>query len=432
MILDRKILILGVVLLFVVVPIFLWLLITPFSLRFANITVALRSIGQLCGLVGMALFSLNFLLAARIKIFDNLFHGLNRVYLDHHTIGAWAFILLLVHPLALTLRFLSTSVAASGMFLFSAVTELSMLLGTIGLLLMMALLIFTFYIQLRYHVWKFSHKFLALAFGFGFFHMLFVTSDVSVNSGLRIYMIFLGILSFIAIFYRVLFSKIFVRRYSYVVEKVSSLTNNVIEVIFTPRNQPMVYRAGQFAYFQFEDSKNISREEHPFSIASNPQDSSLKIVTKDLGDYTTKMSAIQPGSLVSVEGPFGIFLKDNPKNQIWIAGGIGITPFLGKLGSLPAESNIFIFYCVNNKEELLYKDAFEALVKENPHFHFIPWISKDVGYLTAEKVKEIVKTISENFEINICGPAPFMAGLRTQFVAMGLKNKNIKSEEFSF
>lgn len=431
MIFDRKVIVSGILFFFVFMPAFLWLRAQPLSLRFGDGETIFRSIGQLCGLLGVALFALNFLLAARIRIFDNLFAGLNRVYIDHHTVGASAFILLLMHPVALVMRFLTVSLSAAGGFLFSAISEPSIIFGTVGLFLMMGLLILTFYIQLRYHVWKFSHKFLTLAFLFGFFHMIVIPSDVSVNMPLRWYMVALGVLAVLAILYRVLLSNIFVRRYSYVVQDITFLNEDCFAVILAVTGKSMRYRAGQFAYFRFLDDPNISSEEHPFSIASNPGDSVLKIVIKNLGDYTAKIKNLKKGTRVSVEGPYGIFLKDAPQEQIWIAGGIGITPFLGKLASVSADCNISLFYCVHNKDELIYREVFERVTQKTSRFRFIPWFSKESGHISASAIKEVVGAIPRYAEISVCGPASFMENLRSQFVALGVDKKNIKSEEFS-
>jgi predicted ferric reductase len=58
----------------------------------------------------------------------------------------------------------------------------------------------------------------------------------------------------------------------------------------------------------------------------------LSIGVKALGDCTRKIQSIEPGVMARVHGAFGNFLAERPASpQLWIAGGIGITPFLGQL-----------------------------------------------------------------------------------------------------
>jgi predicted ferric reductase len=420
-----------IVFIFILPAIMIWVFMEPLSLRISDFSAVLYSAGRLFGLIGMSLFALNFLLISRIKFLDKIFKGLNRVYVSHHLIGAWAFIFLMMHPVALALRFLPVSLNASASFLLSTFTENSYIWGVLGLFSMMVLLILTFYVSLKYHVWKLSHKFLAIAFTFGFIHMTGVSSDVSQNVYLRTYMILIGILAFSAIVYRIIFSEFLVKRHKYYVEETKNLTTSITEIILRPEGLGMKYRAGQFAYFKFKKSKKISREEHPFSIASHPQDGMLKIIVKNLGDYTLKMGEIEKETIVDIEGPFGNFLKDETPNQVWIAGGIGITPFLGKVKLLTPEENVTLFYSVNNVQEAVYTDELKNIAEENPNFKLVLWITQESGRITADNITEFVGEITRDCVINICGPAAMMESLRNQFIEKGVKDENIKSEEFN-
>lgn len=95
------------------------------------------------------------------------------------------------------------------------------------------------------------------------------------------------------------------------------------------------HRPGQFVFVTFDSSEGA----HPFTIASaDLGDRTITFAIKALGDYTRRLSRdLVAGSRVRVEGPYGRFelSRINPRaRQIWIAGGIGITPFLAWLESL--------------------------------------------------------------------------------------------------
>ncbi|AVP56366.1 ferredoxin reductase family protein [Pulveribacter suum] len=121
------------------------------------------------------------------------------------------------------------------------------------------------------------------------------------------------------------------------------------------------HRAGQFAFVRFERSEGA----HPFTIASAPAslgrdaqgDELLRLVIKPLGDYTrTLRGRLRAGQALDIEGPYGQFDGRGAaaRQQVWVAAGVGITPFLALLearqgdaapaGAQPAQ----LHYCTRN------------------------------------------------------------------------------------
>ena len=94
------------------------------------------------------------------------------------------------------------------------------------------------------------------------------------------------------------------------------------------------HAAGQFAFVTFDRQEG----KHPFTIASawDPETRSIMFITKALGDYTDFLpEKLEVGGDVTVEGPYGRFTFDDTKErQIWIGGGIGITPFIARMKQL--------------------------------------------------------------------------------------------------
>lgn len=98
------------------------------------------------------------------------------------------------------------------------------------------------------------------------------------------------------------------------------------------------HRAGQFVFVRFDDAEGA----HPFTIASAPGslgtseqgEPLLRLVIKPLGDYTRTLGhRLQAGQRVDIEGPYGCFdgRGRRRRQQVWVAGGVGITPFLALL-----------------------------------------------------------------------------------------------------
>jgi predicted ferric reductase len=146
------------------------------------------------------------------------------------------------------------------------------------------------------------------------------------------------------------------------------------------------HRAGQFAFVTFDPGEG----HHPFTIASGEGsgegsgedgDHTITFAIKALGDYTRRLpQTLEVGRPVQVEGPYGRFLwrRANPRaRQIWVAGGIGITPFLAWLESLQGEGSAPVaaelHYCLRDRHSDPFVARLQALCGALPgvqlHLH---------------------------------------------------------------
>ena len=75
------------------------------------------AIGRVTGLVGMVMYALNLIYSTRLRFLEHFFGGLNRVYIAHHTLGGLALVLLAIHPLALSLRYITTNLKQAALLL---------------------------------------------------------------------------------------------------------------------------------------------------------------------------------------------------------------------------------------------------------------------------------------------------------------------------
>ena len=422
------------------VPVLIWFLMRPLSARFGGAFQTFTSLGQLVSLVGFALMAMVIILAARLRFIERGMRGLNHVFINHHILGTTAFILLLAHPIFLTLAYLTFSTRSAALFLVPSLATWPQALGSLALLSIIGLLTITFYLSWCYEVWKFSHRFLALAFFLAFFHVAFISSDVSRNLFLRTYLLSLGGLALIAYGYRLLVEFGHFGKYYYAVTGVREVVPRVWEISLAPLSRPLAYEAGQFAFFDFTDP-GLASESHPFSFVSLPDESEIKIATKALGDYTEKLAKLKVGTTVRLEGPYGAFggkmsrsvesgLKST--DEIWVAGGIGITPFVSLAKSLLKNPGrrADLFYSVRNEGEAAYLSELEELARQIPNFRLISYFSDKSGLLTANQIEQRGGPLVGRC-FYICGPAPMMSSLREQLRVKGVPTGNIKTERFA-
>jgi len=139
--------------------------------------------------------------------------------------------------------------------------------------------------------------------------------------------------------YRELFFRFFSRRwqYDYSVKAINRLDPRALEVMLAPTARLLPFVAGQFVFVHFGGSAEWER--HPFTVSSAPQERDLRLSIEALGDYTQHLSdTLQPGAPAIVSIAFGLFdYRQGTREQVWIAGGIGITPFRSWIRAFPTE-----------------------------------------------------------------------------------------------
>lgn len=419
-----------VVIILSIIPVGLWLSVMPLELRFVNSSASLISLGQIFGLAGMAMFALSFVLSCRLKMLEDYFGGMNKLYIAHHICGGVAFILLLLHPLLLATSYIPISLKAAAELLVPS-NNWQVNLGIAALILMMSLLIFTFFVNLPYQVWRLTHKFLGVAFFFGALHAFFIPSDISRNVFLRNYMLTLIGIGLVCYMFRSVLGRIFVYRYTYFIKAVNLLNPYVVEIVMTPKKRQMKFQPGQFVYIGF-NQKGL-HEVHPFSISSAPHDVEMTLTLKSAGDFTSSLGLLKIGTAAKIEGPYGKFvyyLYKNPR-QVWIAGGIGITPFISMARSLNDPHYHVDFYVLaRDTDDAVYLK--EAVLAEArfPNLRIIPYFSAIKGRLTAVDIEKQSGDLSDK-EIFICGPPPMMYNLKQQLIILGVKASHIHTEEFT-
>jgi predicted ferric reductase len=404
----------------------------PIGQRFSDADTTYTSIGQVAGLVGMVMFALSLILSGRFSFLEKYFGGLNNMYKVHHEFGGYSLILLVLHPLSLAIAYGYTSLLGAILFILPSSNDWARNMGSISFILLFILLFITFYTKLPYQIWKWTHKFLGLTFFLGGLHALFIGSDIAKNPFLKYYLIILCSVAIIVYFYRTVLFKFTVKRHKFTVENITN-TNGIFQISLRPKKEKLQFEAGQFIFISFEQ-RGFPSESHPFSIVSAQNEDVLRLGIKSLGDFTERLSDLKIGTIALIEGPFGVFSykKAENKKQIWIAGGIGITPFISMAKSIhDSEYNIDLYYCVNNQEEAVFMKELQSISEKNHDFHVIPWISKEKGFLNIESINKLSGNLVDK-DYFLCGPPAMMKNMRKQLSTLNIPENHIHSEEFAY
>jgi len=424
--------------------IFLWLLALVPTLiglwflpsgAFASASSTLNALGRLAGIAGLGLFLMAAITCVRIIGFDRWFGGLTNLWKTHHLLGAWSFLLLLAHPLLLALANVDISLNGAVAVILPTKGGAAIWAGWGSLILMMIFLApsFAFFGKPDYQKWKKIHALSGLAAVLAVVHTLWLARTIPEPwDGL----IWLSLIT--AAIASLAYSLLFDRRasqFDYVVSAVHHPANNVVELSLSPTGRALNYDPGQFVYLTHFD-RNLAAgygEEHPYTLSSSPDEKVLRITIKDLGDASRAIQHIKADTSVRVCGPYGAFFpRSDQDKELWIAGGIGITPFLGRARHLAAKGNkvdMHLIYCVQDEARSLFADELQQLADAIPGFVLSLHYYYQHGPLDADFLRYHCPDIGGR-QVYICGPKPLITLARNLSLGSGVPHNKLHSEEF--
>ena len=380
-----------------------------------------RVLGEILSSWVVTVFGFNLLMATRARWVERVFGGLDKMYLIHRRSGIIAGVLLLLH-FGVVPRHPEFSVGKP--LGFAALALIVAGVGFAAAPLMKR--------KIAYDKWVVAHRLMGLFYLVGISHALFVETLISRLPFIRTYVLGMAMLGVGSWVYRAFLFRLLRRPTAYRVEEVRRFGQSTVEIRMVPEGGALEHKAGQFAFFSFP--KHGSGEPHPFTIASAPGDKALRIAVKACGDFTSALVRdVGAGDSVSVEGPYGHLTQDqfDSREQVWIAGGIGITPFLSLARSLSAkDTKARLVWSVRAEDEAHFDEELRLLADRNDGFEYELWRSNAKGYLTVDGAGGAVAFKGK--AVVICGPAALRDGVIAQLRQHGTKARQIHTEEFAF
>lgn len=366
----------------------LWFFATPIE--------PLHSLDKLSHMIGgLAItgFFLVFLLSTRMKLLDRWFHGLENVYRYHKYIAIISLALVILHGQ------LQEMVPEDKEF-DTSLSEFSKELGELGQYGFIALILIAFLAKfLKYEHWRIIHRFMLIPYTFGIYHAYFSSKyDLLQPTPLGIFSAITTTIGFMSALYMLTMYQDMFFKYTGKITGIQQMGSNVIELELT-LDKKIPFQFGQFVFIKFFQD-GLDKAPHPFSISSGDGER-IFVTIKVLGDFTHQVyHSIKINTAVALNGPYGqLNFEKGPQSQIWIAGGIGITPFLSYLQSQPFDRTIELFYTYQGEDNAIYKDYLQSYAVSNQQFkvNFIDTTQMD--RLSFENYH-----VPANTQVYLCGP----------------------------
>lgn len=401
-----------------------WEMLSPQHISAGSLPWTLYQEGlYLTGLWSISLMSLAMVLATRPAWLERPLGGMDRIYRLHKWSGILAVGFAATHWLVeMSDDLLKATVGRAGRIrtddisaFAEPVQDFGEALGEWAIYVLFALLALTLWNQFSYRLWRPLHRAMPVLYLLLAFHAIVLApaNYWSQPTGLLLAVLLTAgvVASALSLAGHIGRS----RRTGGVVVAVENPAPDIVEVRCRLDDGWRGHRPGQFAFVTFDSSEGA----HPFTIASADHgDHMVTFAIKSLGDYTRNLPRqLALGNPVQVEGPYGRF-EFHPANhraqQIWIAAGIGITPFIAWLESLQEKSSpevaADLHYCVRDRTSDPFVARLQELCAGLPEVH-LHLHDKQSGPLTAEALAA-TSAHTKRAEVWFCGPRSFAEALR--------------------
>ena len=217
-------------------------------------------------------------------------------------------------------------------------------------------------------------------------------------------------------------------------QKIIPRAGDAQSFVFTT-SEPVMWQPGQYTHFFLKhDNADDRGDERWFTVSSAPSEGMVMITTRINHEHSStfkqQLVALKPGDHIEADTPEGDFVVDDPARQmIFVAGGIGVTPYRSILKEADATGqklHVTLLYA-SRDENIVFKEELDEFASRNPNL-VIDYILPP-RILNAELLKQAIAAV-ENPLVYLSGPEPMIEDLEEIVQGFGLSSENIKTDFF--
>lgn len=224
-------------------------------------------------------------------------------------------------------------------------------------------------------------------------------------------------------------------RYALNLKSKTEMAPTIYKFIFEP-DRKIKFKAGQYMEIMLpHKDQDIRGERRYFTIASSPTEKDVTLIIRLITSGSTfkkYLSELEINATLygqQIRGDFTLDTTNTSSKYLFIAGGIGITPFISIVSYLLTKNrqvNATLLFVSSKETDFIYKDLWERAQK---------LIGLKVHYLTKEQLnKTFVTTHIVDYKehtVYISGPNTMVQTYTELFSKLGIKKRNIKTDYFN-
>jgi predicted ferric reductase len=402
----------------------------------------LTSTGRLTGLLASVLLLVQVLLMARVPVLEHAF-GQERLARIHRLVGFTSFTGMLAHIGLITWGYAAGQLSATPGELWSLTVDYpGMLLaaaGTACLVMVVVTSIKAARRKLRYESWHLLHLYAYLGVGLALPHQLWTGQDFTGSPARTVFWWGLWATALGAVLvWRVCLPLVRSVRHGVRVTAVVDEGERTVSV-WMAVDRPMRVEAGQFLTFRFLAGPGWTRG-HPFSLSAAPDGRTLRITVTEIGDGSSSLRRLRPGTRVLVEGPYGRLsarARTRPKVAL-IGAGVGVTPLRALAEALEYAPGDAVLVYRYSDQPLFIAELQQLADRRGLHVLGLPGHRRAPGsWLGAGAASDLaaltwwVPDIADR-DVYVCGPEPWADQVRRTTEAAGLPADRFHVESFGW
>jgi predicted ferric reductase len=395
------------------------------------------AVGRLTGLLAAYAMVVVVLLVARIPPLERAI-GQDRLVAWHRRLGPWPLYLLLGHAVFITIGYARAAhdglLHQLGQLLW---TYPGILASAVGFIFLMAAGVTSYRLARRrmaYETWWTVHLYTYLALFLSFSHQVDTGASFVDHPVARTWwtVIWIGTLA-----------TVIAARIGLPIWR--SVRHRVRVVAVTPHGPATVsvlmegrgldrlpVAGGQFFQWRFL-VPGMWWQAHPYSLSAVPSSDRLRITVKDLGDHSSALAKLTPGTPVVIEGPYGAFTPEASRSDrvLLVGAGVGSAPILAVLQDLPPDTDVVVLLRGSTREELILSREIATEVERRDGLLLELPGSRHDWPLDAPSLHALVGDVRRR-DAYVCGPEAFTASLADALQHAGVPADRIHFESFAF
>ena len=213
---------------------------------------------------------------------------------------------------------------------------------------------------------------------------------------------------------------------------------NVVVLTFEPADEtPMTEsKGGQYISIVVPARDGLRQARQYTLLPSEKNQRRIGVKLDPNGEMTSILHELNIGDVVEISNPYGDLTLEgfgNPEAPLYLfSAGIGTTPMLSFLSELVEKGSqrpVTVVHADRSLDTWPLREELTELVNKLPNARLISFIEGEGGDF-AGRVDVSKLDVLSDANVYLCGPLPFMQGVRSALVEAGVPGKNINYEIF--